>query len=1295
VVTVPSSELQSYPIGGNVTMRPGTKLVKITTDPTVYAVEPGGELRSIVSEDNAINLYGLSDRMEDGKYVPAYVDMVVDVPDAFFVNYEVGSALTVGEYPTGTLLQEEGSSDVYFVDNGDYRAFSGEAAFLANNFKFSDVITTSETITANGSEITGFDTELFNPAGGASTGSGSVATGTGLSAALSASTPVAQSIPYNVQGQVYTSVNLTASNDGAVELTGLEVRRTGLGETSSFDKVYVEVDGVRHGNKRTLGSDNVANLYFNTDSSKIIIPAGQTVTLDIVADMASENVGGDNALSIVSASSVDTNATVSGLFPITGNLMSISSVGAPGVSIEFIGNEDDLYLGDEQVEVAEFEIENSDKDNTNEDISFTEITLENTGTADNDEVINYTLYDNSDEIISGPVDADSNDMIKFVLEDAMTIEDNDSETFVVKADIYDGRGKTVKLALDETTDVKAVGLNNGFNAVVDDGNDTGDEYTIFGGDLSFSEANTNPGDTDVAPKDEDVLFLAADVEALEEMMTITEIKFTLEISGSGGSATSLEDVTLYLDGKVVAGPIDFVDDTIEIVAVVSPPDPDPTDPPADSPSNSQTEIVFDEEFQVSGTQLLEVKADIADTATAGDYHFKLDSDNVIAENEEGDEIIDTSKIKGSVDGATVTIANGSVSLSVDNTYGGRDVVAGTNDLLVGQYILETDNAEGIKINKYSVNVDVEGSTSTPEDTLFTLDNIEELYISEDDDIITDVSETGNKFNVNQELSAGTTKVIKVYASVDDDFDADGDETLQTTLSIDGEGLVSSEPVSETIAGQTMTFTAGLLTAVVSAGTPDSDIVVAGTSNVEVAEWKFEAENTSYMLEDIEVQVYPKTNYPNSVSNASMNIYAVKTLSVDGNNLNNDTINNAISVPTPNGYIDLNVTPSSKSGDDEIINGIVSAINNSDIAKDGVWMATPIENDPSLPSGFGDISLISLKPGNWSNMPINTTVLENADNMENVNITESQIASGVDRALVTEMTLNGETVSVINGVAKFNGPFEVKKDEDLKLSLSANFNDDFNSIDSGNMAEFAITKYSYKAENKNSYSTYIPENDENFTLDPNNLRLDAVFELATNEFMYIRNTVPTFVASAGETTSLKITNNEIMDLAITADTADDVTIIGNEISIITNVDASSAGNHIIVEVIDSNNNIVGYATTTDATLLTYADNGKFTTEAGSDFNGTYGIDWTVDGEQVISAGETEVYTVRISFSDIVGTDKSLTVELKENLTWWDEENLTWWDEENIFFPDTNSTRKNISDQADLINDLSGSFEINNK
>lgn len=82
VIEVSSAELSSFPLGGNVTYKPGIKLVKITTDPKVYAVDKGGILRWVTSENIAHELYG-----------PDWSLKVDDVPDAFFANYSVGAAI--------------------------------------------------------------------------------------------------------------------------------------------------------------------------------------------------------------------------------------------------------------------------------------------------------------------------------------------------------------------------------------------------------------------------------------------------------------------------------------------------------------------------------------------------------------------------------------------------------------------------------------------------------------------------------------------------------------------------------------------------------------------------------------------------------------------------------------------------------------------------------------------------------------------------------------------------------------------------------------------------------------------------------------------------------------------------------------------------------------------------------------------------------------------------------------------------------------------------------------------------
>lgn len=82
VQTVTPEELASIPIGGAATYRPGSRLVKITTDPKVYAVSRGGVLRWITSEDVAEGLYGTN-----------WAKQVEDLPDAYFANYQIGDPI--------------------------------------------------------------------------------------------------------------------------------------------------------------------------------------------------------------------------------------------------------------------------------------------------------------------------------------------------------------------------------------------------------------------------------------------------------------------------------------------------------------------------------------------------------------------------------------------------------------------------------------------------------------------------------------------------------------------------------------------------------------------------------------------------------------------------------------------------------------------------------------------------------------------------------------------------------------------------------------------------------------------------------------------------------------------------------------------------------------------------------------------------------------------------------------------------------------------------------------------------
>jgi hypothetical protein len=72
-------ELAGIPLGGNVTYKPGSRMIKAKSSPKVYAVDKGGVLRWVKSERVAEELYG-----ENWKL---FID---DLADAFFTNYQIG-----------------------------------------------------------------------------------------------------------------------------------------------------------------------------------------------------------------------------------------------------------------------------------------------------------------------------------------------------------------------------------------------------------------------------------------------------------------------------------------------------------------------------------------------------------------------------------------------------------------------------------------------------------------------------------------------------------------------------------------------------------------------------------------------------------------------------------------------------------------------------------------------------------------------------------------------------------------------------------------------------------------------------------------------------------------------------------------------------------------------------------------------------------------------------------------------------------------------------------------------------
>jgi hypothetical protein len=101
VQIVTPQTLSSYPLGKNVTYRPGSRMVKFASLDKVYAITSGGRLSWIKTEEVARTLYG-----DD------WNTKVDDIPDAFFNDYAFGPDIDVAtSYSPSLELQNNATFD--------------------------------------------------------------------------------------------------------------------------------------------------------------------------------------------------------------------------------------------------------------------------------------------------------------------------------------------------------------------------------------------------------------------------------------------------------------------------------------------------------------------------------------------------------------------------------------------------------------------------------------------------------------------------------------------------------------------------------------------------------------------------------------------------------------------------------------------------------------------------------------------------------------------------------------------------------------------------------------------------------------------------------------------------------------------------------------------------------------------------------------------------------------------------------------------------------------------------------
>ena len=445
VKTITDAELAAVIIGGNITIRPGTKLVKITTDPKVYAVTGRcAQLHWLESETLAQQLYGAS-----------WAQRVVDVPDSFFVNYAIGSSVSTPVHPDGQLVKYTADTNTYAVWGGKKRNVTA-AGLTANMLRASDAVETAVVYSA-GADVTGFESDLGDVA---CTGQAAPVTG-GVQASLAPDTPAGATVPRNSSSVSLVKVNLTAGSADSV-VNGLRFKRVGTGAASDFANVYLyDQAGQRITTGLTINS-TTHQVEFN--NLALTVAAGTTVSVYVYGDfsVAAGSTGGQHSMELSDAASViiSGTGTVTGSFPVRGNTFTVGTTAAARVDITKGVQPTNPTIGTKDAEISNFRI----TANTN-DVEVRQVALYQSGSITNSDLKNIKLWQGTTQVASS-AGVSSKNLLTLVFNPPYVITNGTTKTFKLTADIGGRASRTVTTYVEYTTDVTAIDKVYGSGAAI-------------------------------------------------------------------------------------------------------------------------------------------------------------------------------------------------------------------------------------------------------------------------------------------------------------------------------------------------------------------------------------------------------------------------------------------------------------------------------------------------------------------------------------------------------------------------------------------------------------------------------------------------------------------------------------------------------------------------------------------------------------------------------------------------------------------------------------------------------------
>lgn len=821
---ISQADFDAISTGGNITVRPGTSLIKFDDSSVVYAVGTDAKLYKLADSAAQTALYGSA--------------APITIQSGFRSNYydngnAVATLTSTSMYPSGTLIKAS-TGDTYLVDGTNKRAVSTDA-FTANGFKSTNVRTVTDlTAYGTGTALTSKESAISSPVSGA----GAPVVGGNLSVSLSAATPASTVLASGTAYNKMVTVNLTAGSS-EVKVTGVTVLKTGLVANSNVSGISVwDADGNKHGDVMTsISSDNKATISFG--NYPITVAAGQTKTLTIAYNLGSSATSGTVGASVVG---LDTNGTVSASYPYAGNIMTLAnggdSMSAVTVAAQAVGGATGTGTGNVEIgetkEIAKVKFTETTGRN---DVRLDKVTFYMEGTARDKDVKDFTLVA-PDNTVLGTTATVSDRYVTINLSNGYTIPKGTGRTLTLKGTIADGSGNNFRMQVQSEYDVIVKDLGTGYNVLPIDSAGTATDawisekasdgyFVMKSGTVTVNKA-TDSASGFISAGATDVTLATFDVKAVGEDVEIRKMGLKIATTSESYAKHLTGNVKIVADGATLAT-ISAGDTAYTLY-------------------NTATQYSLSQYLTIpsGATKKVSVVASVSSNATSTS-DFTVSFGNMYLKQLSTLAFVDNKPSATLVDGNNLQVQSTALTFAKDTGLPSKNVAAGSGRQEIARFVVKAGSAEGVKVTNVTINMVGNGAFSAPE----TLQNMD-LWDGSTQlgSTVSNVATSSNSFSFSLNLAKDEQKVIKVMASVLSTATGAASTTVDSYTYI-GNDTQNTTTVTDDVSGQVITLgTTAVTISAVSDDTASSQVMGPVSTPVQVGKWKVEVSNENATLSKI-------------------------------------------------------------------------------------------------------------------------------------------------------------------------------------------------------------------------------------------------------------------------------------------------------------------------------------------------------------------------------------------------------------------------------------------------------------